>query len=83
MSAFIGLFVEITSWFLVKTIKLAWRGGTWLLVGSRPPEKTEEEKRIQLLSQELHLITEKLDKLSKEISCEKKLNESLTLRRSL
>lgn len=83
MSAIIGLFVEIASWFLVKSIKLAWRGGTWLIVGSQTSVKTEEEKRIELISQELHLITEKLEKLSKDVHSEKKLKESLTLRRSI
>jgi hypothetical protein len=82
MSALIGLFIEISSWVLVKTIKLAWRGGTWLIVGTQPPNKSEEEKRTEIISQELHLITEKLDKLSREVHEEKKMKESLTLRKS-
>ena len=83
MSALIGLFVEITAFLFVKSLKLVWYGGKWLLVGIQPIEKTEDEKRTELISQELHLITNKLDQLTKEVHTEKKLKESLTFRRSI
>jgi hypothetical protein len=83
MSALIGLFVEITAFLFVKSLKLVWYGGKWLLVGTQSIEKTEDEKRTELISQELHLITNKLDQLTKEVYTEKKLKESLTLRRSI
>jgi hypothetical protein len=72
MSALVGLFIEIAASLFVKSLKLTWYGGKWLLVGSQPIEN-----RTELITQELHLITTKLDQLTKEIRKEKKLKESI------
>jgi hypothetical protein len=77
MSALVGLFIEIAASLFVKSLKLTWYGGKWLLVGTQLIEKTEDEKRRELISQELHLIANKLDQLTKEIRTEKKLKESI------
>lgn len=80
MSALFGLAFEIAAYLFVGTLKMVWYGGKYLVYGI---EKSKEEHRMSNLNGQLHLITDKLDKLTKEIHHEKKLTESLTFRRSI
>lgn len=80
MSALIGLAFEIAAYLFVGTVKMVWYGGKYLVYG---PSKTEEEKRSALLNEQLHLMNNKLDRLEREVKEEKKLKDSITLRRSI
>ena len=80
MSALLGLAFEIAAYLFVGTLKMVWYGGKYIVYGI---EKNKEDQRAADLSEQLHLITDKLDKLAKEVHHEKKLTESLTLRRSI
>ena len=80
MSALIGLAFEIAAYLFVGTVKMVWYGGKYLVYGK---EKSEEEIRSAVLNEQLHLMNAKLDRLEKEVKTEKKLKESITLRRSI
>ena len=80
MSAIIGLFIEVSAWMLVKTIKLVWKGGKWLLI--TPPPATKCDSSIIELEKYSLALNEKIEKLIRERNEEKKINNGM-LRKSI
>jgi hypothetical protein len=80
MFTLISLAIDLTATALIGVLKLGYYGARYAMYGK---EKTIEEEHAEELNSKLNLMSNKLDRLSKEVKEEKKLKESITLRQSI